>query len=102
MRLLKSPALLLSAFALSASALNTTCSTFPSYNTTTQSTSPFTLLASSATAPINGTAASFVSFTNDGVDRYGFVRNPVSHVSDFLMSPAHVYGSRSYKQRTNP
>ncbi|KAK7182323.1 hypothetical protein DPSP01_002376 [Paraphaeosphaeria sporulosa] len=69
----------LSAFALAADALNTTCSSFPTYNATTLATSPFTLLASSPTAPINGTAASFVSFTNDGVDRYGFVTIPQSN-----------------------
>ncbi|KAF9729245.1 hypothetical protein PMIN06_000146 [Paraphaeosphaeria minitans] len=79
MRLVPRAMPVLSASALAADALNTTCSSFPAYNATTLTTAPFTLLASSPTASINGTAASFVSFTNDGVDRYGFVTIPQSN-----------------------
>lgn len=52
------------------------CATYPSYNATTLAAGPFTLVAEAPGAPVNGTSASLVSFTNDGKDRYGFVCVP--------------------------
>ncbi|KAF1976574.1 hypothetical protein BU23DRAFT_30026 [Bimuria novae-zelandiae CBS 107.79] len=51
-----------------------TCSSYPSYNATTNIAGPWKVVADSTGTSIDGGGASIVSFTNDGKDRYGFVR----------------------------
>lgn len=70
--------------------LSPSCSSYPSYNPTTQIAGPWPLLSASTGTPIENATASIVSFTNDGKDRYGFVRPPLNyHNLTFYVPPHH-------------
>jgi hypothetical protein len=51
------------------------CASYPGYNTTTGIAGPWLARAdSTGSTALNGLQLSVSSFTNDGVDRFGFVR----------------------------
>lgn len=52
------------------------CSPYPAYNPATSQAGPFTVIADSTGSSIDGLSVSAESFTNNGVDRYGFVSIP--------------------------
>ncbi|KAF2684233.1 hypothetical protein K458DRAFT_487689 [Lentithecium fluviatile CBS 122367] len=57
------------------------CSAYPRWNATSNTAGPFTVVADSTGSSIDGNPASVESFTNDGKDRYGFVRpGPFLHL----------------------
>lgn len=56
--------------------LPSACSSYPGYNSTTDIAGPWSALADSTNSSIDNLPASAASFTNDGVDRFGFVCLP--------------------------
>lgn len=66
---------------LKAIPLSADCSSYPAYNSSADTAGPWSVVAdSTGYAPIDGLRVSIESFTNNGTDRYGFVRTPFSYI----------------------
>ena len=58
---------------LSIKGLPNRCSSYPSYNATSETAGPWKIIADSTASTFDGFNVSAAIFTNNGVDRFGFV-----------------------------
>jgi hypothetical protein len=76
------PTTILAASNVTVERLTEGCTSYPNYNSTTGIAGPWLIRADSTSNPeLNGLQLSIAPFTNDGIDRFGFVRAlPLPHI----------------------
>jgi hypothetical protein len=65
--------------------LENDCSSYPSYNPTTKTAGPWEVIADSTNTSFDGFNVSAETFTNNGIDQFGFVRRKTSKHSQLKM-----------------
>ncbi|KAF2267200.1 hypothetical protein CC78DRAFT_92692 [Lojkania enalia] len=71
---------------VSVTPLATDCSAYPNYDASTGEAGPFIVVADSTGSTFDGNKVSAEVFTNDGVDRFGFITLPKAGTSPFVQN----------------